>query len=93
MYILYRYMVRNAILPQITAFAITLGTLVSGQVLVERVFNYQGMGFLIYTAILQRDFPVIQGASFIIIVMTATAVLLVDLIYPFIDPRVSQKRA
>ena len=43
-YILYRYMVRNAILPQITAFAITLGTLVSGQVLVERVFNYQGYG-------------------------------------------------
>lgn len=88
-YILYRYMVRNAILPQVTAFAITLGTLVSGQVLVERVFNYQGMGFIIYTAILARDFPVIQGASFIIILMTATAVLIVDLIYPFIDPRVS----
>ncbi|MEM9952792.1 MAG: ABC transporter permease [Chloroflexota bacterium] len=93
MYILYRYMVRNAILPQITAFAITLGTLVSGQVLVERVFNYQGMGFVIYTAILSRDFPVIQGASFIIIVMTATAVLIVDLIYPFIDPRVQQRSA
>ena len=92
-YILYRYMVRNAILPQITAFAITLGTLVSGQVLVERVFNYQGMGFIIYEAILARNFPVIQGASFIIIVMTATAVLIVDLIYPFIDPRVSQRSA
>lgn len=92
-YILYRYMVRNAILPQITAFAITLGTLVSGQVLVERVFNYQGMGFVIFTAILARDFPVIQGTSFIIILMTATAVLIVDLIYPFIDPRVSQRSA
>ncbi|MGB1287178.1 MAG: ABC transporter permease [Aggregatilineales bacterium] len=93
MYILYRYMVRNAILPQITAFAITLGTLVSGQVLVERVFNYQGMGYVIFTAILARDFPVIQGTSFIIILMTATAVLIVDLIYPFIDPRVSQGNA
>lgn len=92
-YILYRYMVRNAILPQVTAFAITLGTLVSGQVLVERVFQYQGMGFVIYEAILARNFPVIQGASFIIILMTATAVLLVDLIYPFIDPRVSQRSA
>lgn len=91
LYILYRYMVRNAILPQVTAFAITLGTLVSGQVLVERVFNYQGMGFVIYTAILARDFSVIQGASFIIILMTATAVLIVDLLYPFIDPRVSQR--
>jgi peptide/nickel transport system permease protein len=92
-YILYRYMVRNAILPQITAFAITLGTLVSGQVLVEYVFNYQGMGKIIYDAILARDFAVIQGASFIIILMTSTAVLLVDLIYPFIDPRVSQRSA
>jgi len=92
-YILYRYMVRNAILPQVTAFAITLGTLVSGQVLVERVFNYQGMGYLIFNAILARDFPVIQGASFIIILMTATAVLIVDLIYPLIDPRVTQRSA
>ncbi|MEL7235130.1 MAG: ABC transporter permease, partial [Chloroflexota bacterium] len=92
-YVLYRYMVRNAILPQITAFAITLGTLVSGQVLVERVFSYQGMGFVVYDAILARNFPVIQGASFIIILMTATAVLIVDLIYPFIDPRVSQRSA
>ncbi len=93
MYILYRYMVRNAILPQITAFAITLGTLVSGQVLVERVFSYQGMGFIIYQNILTRDFAVIQGASFIIILMTATAVLIVDLLYPFIDPRVQQRSA
>jgi peptide/nickel transport system permease protein len=92
-YVLYRYMVRNAILPQITAFAITLGTLVSGQVLVERVFSYQGMGFVVYDAILARNFPVIQGASFIIILMTALAVLIVDLIYPFIDPRVSQRSA
>ncbi|MEM6527407.1 MAG: ABC transporter permease [Chloroflexota bacterium] len=92
-YVLYRYMVRNAILPQITAFAITLGTLVSGQVLVERVFAYQGMGFVVYDAILARNFPVIQGASFIIILMTATAVLIVDLIYPFIDPRVSERSA
>jgi peptide/nickel transport system permease protein len=92
-YVLYRYMVRNAILPQVTAFAITLGTLVSGQVLVERVFSYQGMGFVVYEAILRRDFAVIQGASFIIILMTALAVLIVDLIYPFIDPRVSQRSA
>lgn len=89
-YILYRYMIRNAILPQITAFAITLGTLVSGQILVEYVFQYRGMGRVIYEAILARDFAVIQGGSFIIIMMTAFAVLVVDLIYPLIDPRISQ---
>jgi peptide/nickel transport system permease protein len=92
LYILYRYMVRNAILPQITAFAITLGTLVSGQILVEYIFSYQGMGTVIFNAITTQDFPVIQGTSFILIVMTALAVLIIDLIYPLIDPRISYER-
>ena len=88
-YMLYRYMVRNAILPQITAFAITLGTLISGQVLVEYAFSYQGMGTVIYNAILNQDYPVIQGTSFMLIVITALAVLIIDLVYPLIDPRIS----
>ncbi|HEX2905767.1 MAG TPA: ABC transporter permease [Phototrophicaceae bacterium] len=92
-YVLYRYMVRNAILPQITAFAITLGTLVSGQILVEYIFAYQGMGTIIYNAITTQDFPVIQGTSFILIVMTALAVFIIDLIYPLIDPRISYERS
>jgi peptide/nickel transport system permease protein len=91
-YTLYRYMVRNAILPQITAFAITLGTLVSGQILVEYIFSYQGMGTVIFTAITNQDFTVIQGTSFILIVLTALAVLIMDLIYPLIDPRISLER-
>ncbi len=88
-YVLYRYMVRNAILPQITALAITLGTLVSGQILVEYVFSYQGMGTVIFNAISTQDFPVIQGTSFILIVLTALAVFFIDIIYPLIDPRIS----
>ncbi len=87
-YILYRYMVRNAILPQITAFALKIGLLVAGQVLVERIFAYNGMGKLLYDAILDQDFPVIQGVSFVIILMTAVSVFLVDLVYPFVDPRI-----
>ncbi len=87
-YILYRYMIRNAILPQITAFALKIGLLVAGQVLVERIFAYNGMGKLLYDAILDQDFPVIQGVSFVIILMTAVSVFLVDLVYPFVDPRV-----
>ena len=78
-YVLYRYKIRNAILPQVTAFAIALGTLVSGVILVEYVFQYRGMG------------RVIQGSSFIVIVMTAFAVLIIDLIYPLIDPRISHE--
>ncbi|MEM0946960.1 MAG: ABC transporter permease [Pseudomonadota bacterium] len=92
-YILYKYMIRNAILPQITAFALKIGLLVAGQVLVERIFAYNGMGKLLYDAILDQDFPVIQGVSYVIILMTALSVFLVDLIYPLIDPRIRHEGA
>ena len=91
-YILYRYMIRNAILPQVTALAITLGTLVSGQVLVEYIFAYQGMGTLLFSSIRNQDYPVIQGVSFYVIVLTALAVLIIDLLYPLIDPRITYER-
>lgn len=92
-YILYKYMIRNAILPQITAFALKIGLLIAGQVLVERIFAYNGMGKLLYDAILDQDFPVIQGVSYVIILITALSVFIVDLIYPFIDPRVRHEVA
>ena len=63
--------------------------MVSGQILVEYIFAYKGMGTVIYDAILNQDFAVIQGTSFMLIVMTATAVFVIDLIYPLIDPRIS----
>ena len=88
-YVLYRYMIRNAILPQMTALAVSIGTLVSGSVLVEVIFNYNGMGTLIFTAIREQDFNLIQGTSFILIVSSALAVLIIDLSYPLIDPRIS----
>ena len=88
-YVLYRYMIRNAILPQMTALAVSIGTLVSGSVLVEVIFNYNGMGTLIFTAIREQDFGLIQGTSFILIFTSALAVLIIDLSYPLIDPRIS----
>ncbi|MAE08866.1 MAG: ABC transporter permease [Bacteroidetes bacterium] len=88
-YILIRYQVRNAILPQMTALALSLGTIVSGQVLVESVFSYRGLGTVILGAILNLDYTVIQGTSFILIMVTAIAVLIIDLLYPLIDPRIS----
>ncbi|MEM7644928.1 MAG: ABC transporter permease [Pseudomonadota bacterium] len=90
-YILYKYMIRNAILPQITAFALKVGLLIAGQVLVERIFAYNGMGKLLYDAILNQDFPVIQGVSYVIILMTALSVFIVDLLYPLIDPRIRRE--
>ncbi len=88
-YVLYRYMIRNAILPQMTALAVSVGTLVNGAVLVEIMFVYNGMGSLINSAIRTQDFGLIQGTSFILIVTSALAVLIIDLSYPLIDPRIS----
>ena len=88
-YVLYRYMIRNAILPQMTALAVSIGTLINGSVLVEIMFTYNGMGSLIYDGIANQDFGLIQGTSFILIVTSALAVLIIDLTYPLIDPRIS----
>lgn len=88
-YVLYKYMIRNAILPQMTALAVSIGTLVGGSVLVEVIFAYNGMGTLIFTAIRNQDFAVIQGTSFILILTSAIAVLIIDLSYPLLDPRIS----
>ena len=90
-YVLYRYMIRNAILPQITALALTLGTLVGGQVLVEFIFSYRGMGNAIFRAIRDQDYTVIQGTSFVLILATALAVFILDMLYPLIDPRISHE--
>lgn len=90
-YALYRYMVRNAVLPQITALALSMGTLVGGQVLVEYIFSYRGMGNAIFTAIRNQDYPVIQGTTFILIFTTALAVFIMDMLYPLIDPRISHE--
>jgi peptide/nickel transport system permease protein len=90
-YSLYRYMIRNAILPQITSLALTLGTAVGGQIAVEYLFSYRGMGTAIFTAIRNQDYPVIQGATFLLVVTTALAVLILDMLYPLIDPRISHE--
>jgi peptide/nickel transport system permease protein len=90
--IFWRYAVRNAVLPQVTALALSLGGIVGGSVLVEYLFSYPGMGYLLYQGIVNNDFTVIQGIVFILILSTATAVLIIDLIYPMIDPRITYQK-
>jgi peptide/nickel transport system permease protein len=87
-----RYAVRNAVLPQVTALALTLGSIVGGAVLVEYLFAYPGMGYLLYQGITTNDYTLIQGIVFILILTTATAVLAIDLLYPLIDPRISYQQ-
>jgi peptide/nickel transport system permease protein len=87
-----RYAIRNALLPQLTALALALGNIISGAVLVEVIFQYPGVGSLLYQAIRASDFYMIQGVVFIIIVAIGVATLVLDLIYPIIDPRISYAR-
>lgn len=90
--ILFRYEIRNAMLPQITAVVLGLGQIVGGAILVEYLFSYPGMGVVLYQAISNSDFTVIQGVVFVLIVTTLTAVLIVDLVYPLVDPRITYER-
>jgi peptide/nickel transport system permease protein len=82
------YVMRNSLLPQVTDLALSLGALFEGALITEVVFSYPGIGFQLYTAILQSDFNLIMGVTIFSIVGIATAVLLVDLLYPLLDPRV-----
>ena len=88
-----RYGMRNALLPQITALAIDLGHLISGQVLVETIFGYPGVGTVLYNALRTSDFLVVQGVVLMIIFAVAVMMLLVDLTYPLLDPRIRYERA
>ncbi|MEV0282977.1 ABC transporter permease [Kribbella sp. NPDC050820] len=86
--ILTRYALRNCYLPQITAFGISLGFIFNGNVLVEQLFNYPGLGTTLVTAIQQLDFNTILGVTNIAIFSVLTAVLILDLLLPLLDPRV-----
>lgn len=87
-----RYALRNAILPQVTGLAISLGSIVSGAVLVEVIFSYPGVGFLLYRAIQNADYTLIQGITFILVLSVGVAILILDLIYPILDPRITYQR-
>ena len=83
-----RYVMRNAMLPQITGLTIALGEIFGGALIVEIVFSYPGMGHLLYRAIVGGDYNVIMGIATISIVAIATGVLIIDLLYPLFDPRI-----
>ena len=88
-----RYAVRNALLPQVTGLALVLGTIVTGQVLVERVFSYPGIGDILFQAIRLSDFFVIRGIVIIIILGIAGATFLLDVLYPLLDPRIKVRKS
>jgi peptide/nickel transport system permease protein len=86
--VLFSYVMRNAMLPQITGLALSLGMVFNGALILEVIFTYPGIGLLAYQAILLTDYTLILGISVFSIIGIATASLVLDLIYPFFDPRV-----
>jgi peptide/nickel transport system permease protein len=90
--VFWSYGVRNAILPQITGLGVALGSIAGGFVIVELIFAYPGIGYLLYQAILSSDYTLIQGIVFYVIVGVALAILILDLTYPLIDPRITYKK-
>jgi peptide/nickel transport system permease protein len=89
--ILFSYVIRNTMLPQVTDLALSLGTVFSGALITELVFGYPGLGTKLYNAINNADFNIIMGITLISIVGIATGSLIVDLIYPLLDPRIRLK--
>lgn len=82
------YVFRNAMLPQITGLALSLGTMIGGALVAEVIFSYPGLGSTMLAAISQSDYPLLSASTLIITLMVLFATFAIDLIYGFIDPRV-----
>jgi peptide/nickel transport system permease protein len=85
------YAARNAILPSVTGFSLAIGFVVSGALLTEIVFSYPGIGYLLEQAVLNHDYPLLQGLFLIITFAVLAANLMGDFVYVFLDPRARQE--
>ncbi|MEO8683703.1 MAG: ABC transporter permease [Devosia sp.] len=83
-----QYVARNAMLPQVTGLALSLGNVFGGAVIVEFIFNYPGIGKLMVAGIYAGDYSLVLGVTTFSVIAVATAVFLIDILYPLIDPRV-----
>ncbi len=86
--VLYRHILRNALIPVVTVAGLQLGALLSGAVITERVFALPGLGDTIISAVKSRDYPVVQGAIILISITYVIVNIITDIIYTLIDPRI-----
>jgi len=86
--IVFGYVIRNAIIPQLTALAIALGGIFSGTIITEQVFSYPGLGSLLVRAVNGGDSATVLAVSCIAVISVATAIFIIDLLHPLLDPRV-----
>lgn len=88
--IMLTYAARNAVLPSVASFALSLGFVVSGAILVEVVFSYPGIGYVLYQAVNNEDYPLMQGVFLIITLAVLVANIIADAVYVVLDPRTRQ---
>jgi peptide/nickel transport system permease protein len=91
--VMFAYAARNAVLPSVTSFALALGGVIGGQIFVEQIFSYPGIGFSLFQGIQNDDFALTQGILLLVIVTTVVMNLIADLLYTVLDPRVRQERS
>ena len=89
--IIWKHALRNALLPVVTTLGTSFGASLGGAIIAETVFAMPGMGTLITTAIRQKDIPVVMGATLFLAVLFSLVILIVDILYAFIDPRIKAK--
>ena len=89
--VMFGYAARNAILPQVSGFALSLGFVVSGTLVMELVFSYPGIGYRLFQAIGSKDYPLMQGIFLVITLSVLVANILADLVYVLLDPRTRQE--
>jgi peptide/nickel transport system permease protein len=87
------YVFRNAMLPQVTGLALSIGTMVGGALVAEIIFSYPGLGSTILSAVMGQDYPLISAVTLIITLMVLCATFLIEILYGFIDPRIKAAQA
>lgn len=90
--VIWRHGMKNAMIPVVTYFGLDFAAMMGGTVLTETVFNWPGVGYEIFLAIGQRDWPIVMGATIIIVFIVMVMNLLVDISYAFLDPRIRYGR-
>jgi peptide/nickel transport system permease protein len=87
------YVFRNAMLPQVTGLALSIGTMVGGALVAEIIFSYPGLGSTILSAVLGQDYPLISAVTLLITVMVLSANFIIEILYGIIDPRIKAAQA
>jgi peptide/nickel transport system permease protein len=91
--VLFVHALRNALIPIVTLLGLSFGTIVSGAVITESVFNFPGMGLLAIVAAFNDDIPTLLGVTFVVTVATVVGNLLADVLYAIVDPRIRYARS